>query len=265
MLSARRPAPPRHEYRFGPQELVTCGAAFLLIWALTFVFGLLVGREFAGGARGRAGDANPKPALAATAPDAERQPPGTPARKPERGGSEDHLTFYKTLTAPTVDLPATTASAPKIEERMVPQEAAPAPASPAVELHPSPPHAPAPAVKSLPASPRKPIREPAVAPAPERRPSPGPAAGPGPDPAAARPWTVQVSSFRSRALADELRVQLAAKGFDAYTVSVTTEEGQVRHRVRVGGFSTRAEAERVAAELRGERNLNPFVTTRSRN
>ena len=81
---------------------------------------------------------------------------------------------------------------------------------------------------------------------------------------AARPWTVQVSSFRSRALADELRSQLTAKGFDAYLVSVTTEEGRVRHRVRVGGFGTRAEAERVAGELRGERNLNPFVTTRSR-
>ena len=51
MLSARRPAPPRHEYRFGPQELVTCGAAFLLSWALTFGFGLLVGREFAAAER----------------------------------------------------------------------------------------------------------------------------------------------------------------------------------------------------------------------
>jgi cell division protein FtsN len=266
MLSARRPAPPRHEYRFGPQELVTCGAAFLLIWALTFVFGLLVGREFSGAVRGRAGEADPRGALAATAPGAERQPPGTPVRKPERGGSEDQLTFYKTLTAPTLDLPTTTAIAPKIEERIVPHEAAPAPpvpvapVAPAGEPHPSPPAAPV--VKSL--NPRKPVHEAAVAPAPERRPPPAPAAATAPDLTAARPWTVQVSSFRSRALADELRGQLAAKGFDAYLVSVTTEEGRVRHRVRVGGFSTRAEAERVAGELRSERNLNPFVTTRSR-
>jgi cell division septation protein DedD len=79
-----------------------------------------------------------------------------------------------------------------------------------------------------------------------------------------RAWTVQVSSFRSRALADELRGRLAAKGFDAYLVSLTTEDGRVRHRVRVGGFATRAEAERVAGDLRGERDLNPFVTTRAR-
>jgi hypothetical protein len=32
----------------------------------------------------------------------------------------------------------------------------------------------------------------------------------------------------------------------------------------VGGFSTRTEAERVAGELRSERDLTPFVTTRAR-
>jgi cell division septation protein DedD len=79
-----------------------------------------------------------------------------------------------------------------------------------------------------------------------------------------RLWTVQVSSFRSRALADELLARLSAKGFDAYLVSVTTDEGRVRHRVRVGGYASRAEAERVAGQLRSERNLSPFVTTRSR-
>jgi len=285
MLSARRPAPPRHEYRFGTQELVTCVLAFVLIWALTFVFGLLVGREFSGPGRGRPGEADPKSAQAATAPDAERTPPGTPARKPER--SEERLTFYKTLTAPTLDLPATGSQPPKIEERMVPQDAPPPAAAPVAEPRPSPPPpvaatatvAPAPVAplaappvppgaKSPPAVARKPVHEPLPAPVPERKtapafPVPAPAA-PALDPAAARPWTVQVSSFRSRALADELRGQLAAKGFDAYMVSVTTEEGRVRHRVRVGGFTTRAEAERVANELRGERNLNPFVTTRSR-
>jgi len=82
--------------------------------------------------------------------------------------------------------------------------------------------------------------------------------------AEAQLWTVQVSSFRSRILAEELRQHLAGRGFDAYLVSTATEEGRVRHRVRVGGFSARAEAERVAAELKSERNLNPFVTTRAR-
>ena len=101
--------------------------------------------------------------------------------------------------------------------------------------------------------------------------SPGPAA-PGTAPGRsvamaatpAKPWTVQVSSFRSRALAEELRTRLQAKGFDAYLVRVATDEGRVWHRVRVGGYATRAEAERVASELRAERNLNPVVTSRTR-
>ncbi len=73
-----------------------------------------------------------------------------------------------------------------------------------------------------------------------------------------------MSSFRGRSLAEELRGRLAAKGFDAYLVSVTTEDGRVRHRVRVGRFATRSEAERVAGELRAERDVNPFVTTGAR-
>jgi cell division septation protein DedD len=77
-------------------------------------------------------------------------------------------------------------------------------------------------------------------------------------------WTVQVSSFRSRALADELRTRLGTRGHDAYLLSAATEEGRVRYRVRVGAFATRVEAERVAAELRAERTLNPFVTPRTR-
>jgi len=77
-------------------------------------------------------------------------------------------------------------------------------------------------------------------------------------------WTVQVSSFRSRALAEELRARLATRGFDAYLLSAATEEGRVRYRVRVGAYPARVEAERVAAELRTERTLSPFVTPRSR-
>jgi hypothetical protein len=47
-------------------------------------------------------------------------------------------------------------------------------------------------------------------------------------------------------------------------VSISPEEGRVRHRVRVGNFPTRGEAERVAQDLRNERNFNPFVTARTR-
>jgi cell division protein FtsN len=77
-------------------------------------------------------------------------------------------------------------------------------------------------------------------------------------------WTIQVSSFRSRALAEELRARLATRGFEAYLLSAATEEGRVRYRVRVGSYQSRTDAERVAADLRGERALSPYVTTHTR-
>jgi cell division protein FtsN len=77
-------------------------------------------------------------------------------------------------------------------------------------------------------------------------------------------WTVQVSAFRSRALAEELRVRLVARGFDSYIFPSITEDGRPRYRVRVGSYPNRNDAERVVAELRSERGLNPLVTPRTR-
>lgn len=244
MLTARRAPRPRHEFRFGPREVAVLGAVVLVIWGLTFALGVLVGREMAPtGSRAKA----PAGAVAA-APDRA----GPPA-KPEKAEktAEERLTFYRTLTAPTADLPAI--GRPAVEERLVPHEA-PVP-KPKAEARPEP-------------------RAPAPVPAPERPAAPRVVPGtvrtlPPPGTAAAAPaepqlWTVQVSSFRNRALAEELRTRLGARGFDAYVVSISAEEGRVRHRVRIGTFPTRGEAERVAQDLRNERSLNPFVTARTR-
>jgi cell division septation protein DedD len=268
VIGSRRPLQARHELRFGTRELVIFCGAFVLVWGLTFVFGILVGREMT----------NPTPEKPRPTAGAARSSLAEPVKKVERAGTDERLTFYKTLTAPTAELPPT--EPPKVEEHIVPREPAPhrapAPAPPApAAVAPAPAAAPATehaaeAPAEEPAARRPPRERPVVAsrPAASRRvetavaPAAAPAHAP---PAGTDPlWTVQVSSFRSRALAEELRGRLAAKGFDAYLVSVTSEEGRVRHRVRVGAFPTRTEAERVAVELKGERSLNPFVTTRQR-
>ncbi len=230
-MNGRRPFQPRHEVRLGSRELAIAGCAFLLVWVLTFIFGVLVGREFAG-------PAGPAPKAAASAGAGGLAERGESPGKAERLRAEERLTFYETLTAPTPTLPAV--GPPTVEERIVPRE---------------------------------PQTRPAV-PRPERRGGAGGSGGAAKarvaaaTPAAAGPaeplWTVQVSSFRSRALAEDLRKRLAARGYDAYLLAVATEEGRVRHRVRVGGFPTRTEAERVAAELRADRHPSVFVTTRSR-
>jgi cell division protein FtsN len=228
-FTARRPFPARHELRFGRRELAIFCGAFLLIWALTFVFGILVGREIASGNGGKA---------AATAAAPAR--PTVPVEA-VKTGTEEKLTFYKTLTAPTVEPPPP--QPPRVEERIVPRET-----PGVVERTPPRPEPVVAAAESVTERPAARRPEPRAAPV---------------VPAAETVWTVQVSSFRSRALADELRTRLNGRGFDAYLAQATAEDGRVRwHRVRVGSFATRVEAERVAAELRGERNVNPVVTTR---
>jgi cell division protein FtsN len=236
----------RHEFRFGTREVVVLAGVALVIWGLTFTLGILVGREIQPRAL-RPAPAGGTAAAGPTASAARSQKPGPPD-KAEKAATEERLTFYQTLTAPTTELPAIDRRA--IEERIVPAEA---PASPA----PGASKAPAPAA-DRPAPPR-------AAQTAARVPPPAVAA-PVPPPASTEPalWTVQVSSFRSRGLADDLRARLVARGFDAYVVSISGEEGRVRHRVRVGSFPSRGEAERVSQDLRNERNLNPFVTARTR-
>jgi cell division septation protein DedD len=285
MIATRRLVRARHEFRFGARELVVIGAVFCLVTGLVFAGGILVGREMAkkGAARLDAGresgryDAN----------GAGDEAPGKTAAT----RTEEKVTFYRTLTAPTPDLPQV--GKPTIEERLVPKEEpvarATAPAADSVAPAVTPPagddaHSTAPATlerpappmpspstaTASPASPTSKVAEPSrpprvarVAKAPPARPAPAQlASAPGP---AELPdtWTVQVSAFRSRALAEELRSRLAARGFDAYVFPSITEDGRPRYRVRVGTFASRSDAERAAGDLRSERGLNPLVTPRT--
>ena len=235
----------RHEFRFGTRQVVLIGLASLVIWGLTFVLGVLVGRET------RRASAPGSATAGVGSTEKTRRP-----AKVERASTEERLTFYETLTAPTPTVPVV--RPPTVEEKIVPAEPPREPAVRAPErVAPRPPpETPPPRAKSA---------RPAVTKSEPLPPSPPALAPQTPAPAAeASLWTVQVSSFRSRTLAEELRAKLAVRGFDAYLVSMTTEDGRVRHRVRVGGFVAKGDAEQVATELRNEPNLNPFVTSRGR-
>ena len=292
MIATRRLGRARHEFRFGTREIAVLGAAFCFVAGLVFAGGVLVGREMGrknmtrtSGARelGR-GDADPGRAEAPAKSAATR--------------TEERVTFYRTLTAPTPDLPQV--GKPTIEEHLVPKDdpapppapaVTPAAASPAATaVTPSTAHVatvppteavsetpevteptpPRPAPRGpAPARPARPVRAakaPTVSAVPTARPAPAQlAAAPAQMHAPAEPdsWTVQVSAFRSRALAEELRSRLAARGYDATVFPSITEDGRPRYRVRVGAYVSRGEAERAAGELRSERGLNPLVTPRT--
>jgi cell division septation protein DedD len=280
MMATRRLGRTHHEFRFGRRELVVLGAVFCLIASLVFAAGIVVGREMARGKGAARADATREHRL----PEPEGLRGGETPVKTAATRAEEKVTFYRTLTAPTQDLPQV--GKPTIEERLVPkEEPTTSTAAPAAEVVPEP----ARAVPEPPRATREVARPAPEAPraAPERRtpkaaeaaPRPArPARTPAPAPvrpaptqvAAATPtaeleaWTVQVSAFRSRSLAEELRARLAARGFDAYVFPSITEDGRPRYRVRVGAYPTRNDAERAAAELRSERGLNPLVTPRTR-
>ncbi len=257
MIATRRLGRARHEFRFGTRELVVLGVVFCLVSGLVFAGGVLVGREMArgkGAPRVEVAPDSPRPGADGLRSEA---PVKTAATR-----AEEKVTFYRTLTAPTADLPQV--GKPTIEERLIPKDE-PAPPDP-VDPAPEPPRAaperraskapePAPGLRPV-RTPRAPAT-PSVAPA---RPAPTQLAGPTPG-ADSEAWTVQVSAFRSRALAEELRARLAARGFDAHVFPSLTEDGRPRYRVRIGAYASRSEAERVAAELRSERGLNPLVTS----
>ena len=230
MMHARRVGRVRHEFRFGRRELVVLGSVFCLIASLVFAAGIVVGREMA---RAK-GAARPDAGREHRLPEPEGLRGVETSAKSAATRAEEKVTFYRTLTAPTQDLPQV--GKPIIEERLVPKDE-PTPPS-VVDAAPESPRA-------VPETPRTAPEVPRAAPEPpraaqERRTPKAPDAVPAPRPArsartpAASPartaptqvataatvaepeaWTVQVSAFRSRALADGLRARLAARGFDA--------------------------------------------------
>jgi cell division protein FtsN len=120
---------------------------------------------------------------------------------------------------------------------------------------------------ATPPPPSKPAAEPAKRPvktdvpsSSALEPSSSPPPAPSPHPQA---WVVQVGAYRAREPAEEFRRSLSAAGYDAYVTAVSTDDGTVRYRVRVGSFSSRSDAEKTASRLKAERSLNPFVTTKS--
>lgn len=254
MIATRRLGRARHEFRFGTRELVVLGAVFCLIAGLVFAAGILLGREMA---RGKAAARVEAPRESGQADvDGLR---GEAPVKTAATRAEEKVTFYRTLTAPTPDLPQV--GKPTIEERLVPKEDA-SPVA-AVDAPPEPPRAtperrtpkaPEAVPSPRPAQATKALTAPPVRPAPAQLAAAATATD-------SEAWTVQVSAFRSRPLADELRARLAARGFNAYVLTSVTEDGRPRYRVRVGAYATRSDAERVAAELRSERGLNPLVTS----
>lgn len=101
-------------------------------------------------------------------------------------------------------------------------------------------------------------------PAPRTEPTGPPSPPPAPTPTRAKTlgtdtgqFTIQVVALKTEDAAKSLLSRLKGKNYRAY-LEAGTDAGL--HRVRVGRFATRAEAETVAAKLRDEEKFRPYIT-----
>ena len=75
------------------------------------------------------------------------------------------------------------------------------------------------------------------------------------------PWSVQLGSYAEKKVATGLAKKLKDKGYDAYVTAVRVK-GKEMHRVRVGRFKRRAEAEKLRETLIKAEKLKQAVATR---
>lgn len=93
---------------------------------------------------------------------------------------------------------------------------------------------------------------------PQKTSTPTPTGIPSGDTAASDRYAIQVAAFKDSSDAQRLLTELLKKGYSAYRVSAETPDGVQWHRVRIGPFREKTEAEALLSGLRKEK-LQGFV------
>jgi len=228
----------RARARSGALQWIALLAAGAVIMGLTFALGILVGRQWS------------RPASATVVPEGGARKTVPPGKRNGLTGADveapqvdqKQLTFYQTLTAPLGRGSAD--ASPRREEKA---KAAPAPEPTRPDASPPPPYPYASRGETV-------IEKPA----PDASPAADKASHPPAEPTG--PWSVQAAAFKTQAQADALQRQLKQAGFDAYVASAAGSDGQTNYRVRIGTFKSKAEAQRMAERVRGERSVAAFIT-----
>ena len=230
------------EIQLNGKQLIFMFMAVTVVLVVTFLFGVLVGRDVRQGAVATeiaAGEVAPDPDLGPAAeqtstPAAASGASSTPPAAPPT----EELSYAERLlrdTPPEENLkasPSETTAAPVVQEPVEPPASAPAP-PPAPTAKQA---APAPAVSGKPVPPpASPSKAPAVA-ANASDPS-----GPG--------FAVQVAAYPDRRDAEKLVQQLASKGYPAFVMDPVQGAPTKLFRVRVGKYPNRTVAEGVQAQL----------------
>lgn len=212
--------------------------AATVVSVVIFLWGVLVGRGVRA-ERGTVADATPISAVAETTPPPQPQaaPPATPAGSDPRAAAPppavDDLSYFNRLETKTPPKEQLKASSEKVKAE---SEKAAAPSAPPPE-RPTPP------------APKEPPR--AITTMPAAAPVSGEPAGSG--------WAVQIAALNARNEAEAIAKRLSSKGYAAYVVAPADGTPAI-FRVRVGKYPTHREADSIAAKLKKEEQLNPWVT-----
>jgi DedD protein len=219
------------EIQVSAKQLVFLFMASVVLAVAVFLLGVSVGR----GVRDKTGAA---PATEASAgavaaptgplPPATELPPNT-LKYPELSKADGSGVGSSTKAEPAPALPPPT-DVPDVSE----PDGPPAAKEPKAAVAPPPP---APKPEPAPKTPAK---------TPELPAQPKPGSG----------WSAQIGAFRSRENADKQAAALKAKGYPA---TVSAPIGGL-FRVRVGPYTDRAEADRVAAKLKQQEGFTPSVS-----
>lgn len=226
-----------HEIQLNGKQLVFLFMAATVVSVVIFLCGVLVGR----GVRVEHATVAENSAVTSAAETTPTQPPPAPPPAPATGTDPraaappppvDDLSYFN-----------------RLEKEKTPKEA----------LKPAAAPAPAPAQAAPPPAP------PAKAERTERRPPPLKDTPPAPavNAASAEPagggYAVQIAALNVRDEAEAIAKRLSSKGYAAYVLSPASGSPSI-YRVRIGKFPSRREAESIAAKLKKEEQLNPWVT-----
>ena len=234
------------EIQLNGKQLIFMFMAVTVVLVVTFLFGVLVGRDV------REGAVAAEVASAEVAPEPRLAPTGYNGAPPSPAGSStshapaappaEELSYAERLlrdTPPEEHLKPSAASeaalAPVVQEPVADKTPAPPP--------PAAPRERAPA----PVAPASRTAKPTSVPAPAAAAQASDPSGPG--------FAVQVAAYRDRRDADTLAKQLAAKGYPAFVMDPVKGTSTALFRVRVGKYKTLKDAEAVEVRLQTTEQL----------
>jgi septal ring-binding cell division protein DamX len=213
-----------HEIQLNGKQLVFLFMAVTVVSVVIFLCGVLVGR----GVRAERGTVAENTGITSVAETTPQPLPPTPAAAPAPAGSDPRTA----APPPAVD---DLSYFNRLEKEKAPQEQLKA----AVEKR-EPRAAPPP-----PPPPKEPVRTASADASSAEPPGQG--------------YAVQIAALNVRDEADAIAKRLSSKGYAAYVIAPATGS-PVIYRVRIGKFTSRREAESMAAKLKKEEQLNPWVT-----